>query len=262
MLNFEFQDEIRAQEISATVAVLGQPPAQLLEIGAGAGVQSKYLAELGFDVKAVDLAGSLYETLRVFQVLDYDGRTLPFADHSFDVIYSSHVLMHIVDRVGFHAEIKRVLKPGGRAVHVVPTTAWRFWTCVLHYPDNVLSRGWRLVTRPALSAAEAVAAARPSVVVGATHAPQSKMARWLRLPPRIGEQGNVISEHFLFSDTGWRRSFKQHGFDTVLAVPNGIFYTGHMFLSSKVSLPARRWLSRFLGSAGRAYVLQAQPSAQ
>ncbi len=262
MLDFEFQNRIRTQEIGDTAAILGPPPARLLEIGAGAGVQSKFLAELGFNVQAVDLAGSQYESLRVFQVVDYDGRHLPFPDHSFDIIYSSHVVMHIVDRDGFHNEVRRVLKPGGKVVHVVPTTAWRFWTMVLHYPANLLSKCWRFFVRPALSDAEAVAAIRPGAVVDAIGRAQSPLARWLRFPSRIGERGNVISEHVLFSNMGWRRLFSQHGFDTVSIVPNGIFYTGHTFLSSHVPLPARRWLSRFLGSSGKAYVLRPHLAGQ
>ncbi len=261
MLDFEFQDKIRAQEVAATAQVLGSPPARLLEIGAGAGVQAKYLAGLGFDVKAIDLAGSQYESLRVFPVADYDGRTLPFADNSFDVIYSSHVVMHIVDVAGFNKEIQRVLKPGGRVVHAVPTTAWRFWTFALHYPARLLVRALRVLDGRAPSQAEALAASRSGAVVDAVNSSPSGWLRKLRLPSRIGEHGNVLSEHWLFSDAGWRQVFRRHGWETVAGVPNQIFYTGHMALSSRVPLSARRALSHVLGSAGRLYVLRSAKSA-
>jgi SAM-dependent methyltransferase len=263
MLDFDFQDRIREREILAAAALCGRPPARLLEIGAGPGAQAKFLSARGFDVTAIDLAGSQYEPLRVFPVIDYDGRTMPFPDHSFDVIYSSHVVMHIVDTEQFHQEVQRVLKPGGRVVHVVPTSAWRFWTFVLHYPANVMARVACLFGGPAQPAPQAVAATRVGAVVGAAHSAQTlwtRCARWLKLPRRIGEHGNVLSEHYLFSDAGWRAVFRRHGWVAVASEPNRLFYTGHMALSGRLPLSLRRGLSYLLGSAGRLYVLQAAPT--
>jgi SAM-dependent methyltransferase len=265
MFDFGFQDKIRAQEVAATAAHFGPPPARVLEIGAGAGVQARYLATLGFDVKAIDLPASQYESLRVFPVMDYDGLKMPFADQSFDLIYSSHVVMHIVDTVAFHREVQRVLKPGGRVLHVVPTAAWRFWTFALHYPANLLSKCLHLfdsvfnnVSHTSVAnAAVALAHTRPGSVAGAVGGTASRWVRLLKLPRRIGEHGNVLTEHWRFSDAGWRRAFRRHGWETVAGEPNRIFYTGHLALSSRIPLHVRSWLSRFLGSAGRLYVLRA-----
>lgn len=54
--------------------------------------------------------------------VDYavDLRKLPFPDHSFDVIFASHVLEHIKEDTVALANIKRVLKPGGMAILPVP----------------------------------------------------------------------------------------------------------------------------------------------
>ncbi|MBI1355959.1 MAG: methyltransferase domain-containing protein [Acidobacteria bacterium] len=57
----------------------------------------------------------------------YDGAllgslaALPFADESFDCVVSSHVLGHtpFAIKPAVHAEIERVLRPGGRTVHVI-----------------------------------------------------------------------------------------------------------------------------------------------
>jgi SAM-dependent methyltransferase len=266
MLDFDFQDRIREREITAAAALCGRLPARLLEIGAGPGAQAKFLQQQGFDVAAIDLAGSQYEPLRVFPVMDYDGRTIPFPDHSFDVVYSSHVVMHIVDTEHFHQEVQRVLKPGGRVVHVVPTSAWRFWTFILHYPANVMARVARVVggrSTPAAHAPQAVAATRVGAVVGAAPINETawaRCARWLKMPRRIGEHGNVFTEHYLFSDAGWRAVFRRHGWVAVASEPNRLFYTGHMALSAWLPLSLRRGLSYALGSAGRLYVLQAAPT--
>jgi 2-polyprenyl-3-methyl-5-hydroxy-6-metoxy-1,4-benzoquinol methylase len=265
MLDFDFQDRIRESEVIAAAAMCGLPPARLLEIGAGAGVQAKMLSQQGFDVSAIDLAGSQYEPLRAFPVMDYDGRTIPFPDHSFDVVYSSHVVMHIVDTERFHQEVQRVLKPGGRVVHVVPTSAWRFWTFVLHYPANIMLRLVRLVGQRAHTQQQAVAATRVGAVVGAQQTSASlwtRLSRGLKLPKRIGEHGNVLTEHYLFSDAGWRQAFVRHGWTAVRSEPNRLFYTGHMALSTSLPLSLRRGLSYVLGSAARLYVLQAAPARQ
>ena len=46
-----------------------------------------------------------------------------YADDSFDVIYCSHVLEHVVDDIGAMRELYRVLKPGGWAVLQVPISS-------------------------------------------------------------------------------------------------------------------------------------------
>jgi len=58
--------------------------------------------------------------------------------------YSSHMLYHAVDLDAIAGEISRVLRPGGVAVHVLPSASWRFWTTVAHYPNLVK----KLLTRP------------------------------------------------------------------------------------------------------------------
>lgn len=49
-----------------------------------------------------------------------DVRDLPFADGSFDAIYSMGTIEHFADTEGAIAEMTRVLKPGGRAIIGVP----------------------------------------------------------------------------------------------------------------------------------------------
>ena len=45
---------------------------------------------------------------------------LPFANDTFDIVYSRHVLEHSLDLNQTLSEIKRVLKPGGRFIFCVP----------------------------------------------------------------------------------------------------------------------------------------------
>ncbi|MFB2121292.1 class I SAM-dependent methyltransferase [Parapedobacter sp. 2B3] len=50
----------------------------------------------------------------------YDGNTLPFADESFDSVFSSEVFEHVFNLSQILDELHRVLKPGGSMLVTVP----------------------------------------------------------------------------------------------------------------------------------------------
>lgn len=50
----------------------------------------------------------------------YDGKTLPFADESFDSVFSSEVFEHVFNLSQILGELRRVLKPGGHMLLTVP----------------------------------------------------------------------------------------------------------------------------------------------
>jgi len=53
----------------------------------------------------------------------YDGKTIPFADNTFDSILTTEVLEHIFNLEDILKELNRVLKPGGKILITVPF-AW------------------------------------------------------------------------------------------------------------------------------------------
>ncbi|MGH7112736.1 MAG: class I SAM-dependent methyltransferase [Stellaceae bacterium] len=59
-----------------------------------------------------------------------DLRRLPFGNASYDLVFASHVLEHIVEDEAAIAEIRRVLKPAGIAVLPVPVVCQR----TIEYP--------------------------------------------------------------------------------------------------------------------------------
>ena len=124
MFNVEYLNELRFVEMERLVPYI-PAGARVLEFGAGTGQQARFLAERGFDVLAVDLAQSNYADHLVFPVRQYDGEHIPLEDRSVDVIFSSNVLEHVENMPAIMSEFRRILRPGGFGLHVMPTPAWR-----------------------------------------------------------------------------------------------------------------------------------------
>jgi SAM-dependent methyltransferase len=116
----------------------------VLEIGCGTGVHARLLAEAGARLTAVDLTPTAVElTKRRLElaglqadVREADAESLPFADASFDFVWSWGVIHHSEDTSRVLAEIARVLRPGGRlALMIYHRSSTTFWL------DYVLHRG-------------------------------------------------------------------------------------------------------------------------
>src|SRR6185295_18024588 len=103
VFNVQFLHVVREFELARIASYL-PPGARVLEIGGGSGYQALRLGQLGFEVCAVDVAGSTYAADMVFPVQIYDGKHLPFPDESFDVVFSSNVLEHIREPGEVHRE--------------------------------------------------------------------------------------------------------------------------------------------------------------
>ena len=122
---------------------------RVVDFGCGSGANSALLANRGAHVWGIDISEDL---LRLAQRrLDASGRSggatfiagsahdMPFPDGSIDVVYGIAILHHLdLDLVS--AEVKRVLKPGGRAIFQEPvrnSAAIRFLRRLVPYraPD-------------------------------------------------------------------------------------------------------------------------------
>jgi len=118
---------------------------RVLEVGAGAAQCARWLAGRGVAVVATDVSGGMLAGGRRYDraaagrrvpMVQADARRLPFADGSFDVAFTAFGAIPFVpdaDRV--HAEVARVLRPGGRWVLAVThPLRWAF-------PDDPSERG-------------------------------------------------------------------------------------------------------------------------
>jgi len=110
--------------LRATTGIEHVRDKDVLEIGVGLGSDHFTLASGGNRMTALDLSR---EHLRLTQrhlslegfsttAVHGDMERMPFADASFDVVYSFGVLHHTDHMEEAVAEIRRVLRPGGRAI--------------------------------------------------------------------------------------------------------------------------------------------------
>jgi ubiquinone/menaquinone biosynthesis C-methylase UbiE len=104
-------------------------PGRFLDVGCGTGFAMRKAQKLGFEVSGIEPSVGEFG-VRNDQEKDIRGliqcgvaEDMPYEDHSFDIVYSSHALEHFDDRVKGLAEVNRVLKPGGRVIILVPTAA-------------------------------------------------------------------------------------------------------------------------------------------
>lgn len=120
----EFHIRGRAATLELAQAASVDSTNRVLDVGSGVGGTSRCLArEFGCRVTGIDLtdeycraAAMLSARIGLADLVDYrqgDATNLPFAEGSFDIVWTEHVAMNIPDKPKLYREMYRVLKPGG-----------------------------------------------------------------------------------------------------------------------------------------------------
>ncbi len=234
------ESELRTAEVYFTAGT------RVLELGGGSGFQASLIAARGAEVTSIDVALPV-DQRKFFPVQLYDGQTIPFPDGTFDIVFSSNVLEHVANLDGMMKEMHRVLKPGGLAIHILPTPAWRLWTSLAHYAYLIM----RLF------------GSRRGVWGGHVPSLREKMGRsglWGTMTRVIvagphGEYPSALSEMWYFSKRRWLGVFRRNGFRLECGYPSGVFDTGYSIWPS-LSVGVRRKLAILFGSATYIYVLR------
>jgi SAM-dependent methyltransferase len=249
LTDLEFVNLLREWEITSLVEQRRDLFAgkDLLEIGSGGGAQLRVLQTVCRTAVGIE---NEYRMDRLAQIIDYDGRHIPFPDHAFDVLFSSHVLEHIADQEGFHREMHRVLRPHGVGVHIVPSAAWRFWASVSHYP-GVAQKAIRKLVRASAIANHAPA---PSQVARNAGSRWKARLSYGLIQRRHGEHGTWFTEHFLFQRQAWQMRLEANGWKLLCVEPFGVVMTGNYLLNERLSFPARRRLARLMGVSSFLFV--------
>ena len=124
-------DEFHIRGRDATVELAGRANLtagmKVVDVGCGLGGSARYLATeykchvSGVDLtqEYIDVANALAELVGLQESVEFrqaSALELPFADQTFDAVWTEHVQMNVADKHGFYSEIARVLKRGGRLV--------------------------------------------------------------------------------------------------------------------------------------------------
>lgn len=248
-----YLENLRAYELEQALAEMPSGK-RVLEIGAGSGTQARLLSERGYQVQAIDVRASRHSQSRVWPVIEYDGNRIPFADASFDIVFSSNVLEHIPHLERFQAEIQRVLRLDGRAVHVVPSAGWRWWTNLLHYCHVVRYALGMFSGRSTKSVTTPYAGADIRSVVSTRG--RWRLIREAILPVRHGERGNPVSELYYFSRMYWNRLFKSTGWVVRKRYSIRLMYSGYGCLGDRLPLRVREILSHILGGSSHVFSME------
>jgi SAM-dependent methyltransferase len=255
MLNYTIDDlnAIRDTELDLLLQKHGAifSGATVLEVGTGTGRQLTMLSRTADAAFGIDVPDSSYHPGRSGKVACYDGVHLPFPDDSFDVIYSSNTMEHVLNERDLHNEFKRVLRPTGVAIHVVPSSTWRLWTVVTYYlmlPKLITAFLHRRSER------------REGTGKASTAPIRNKGAAELLLdlicPARHGERGNRFTEWWHFRGASWRRRFEELGWSVKSAEGLGLFYTGYLVGARWLSMGRRQRIVPLLGSSCLVFILE------
>jgi sarcosine/dimethylglycine N-methyltransferase len=107
------------------------PQTRILDIGSGYGGSARFLAKtFGCQVTALNLSEVENQKNRdmikaqaldhLIDVVDGSFEDIPFADNSYDIIWSQDAILHSGDRERVIEEVARLLKPGGDFIFTDP----------------------------------------------------------------------------------------------------------------------------------------------
>ncbi len=113
-------------KVQQTLAQVSLTPKRIVDYGCGTGGWIGLLAETfpnaqlsGVDVSENAIAKAR-ERYPQCTFAPFDGDRAPFADESFDLVYSYHVLEHVLDIESSIRDIVRLLPSGGSACVIFP----------------------------------------------------------------------------------------------------------------------------------------------
>lgn len=236
------------------------PGTAVLELGGRSGFHAAILRSWGCSVTSVDVVPP-DPSPQYHPVLLYDGRHLPFADGSFDVVFSSHMLYHVFDEPELFREMRRVLVPGGRSIHLMPSVTWRVAAALAHYA-NLARKVPSVLSRRRRGSPLGTMSPEPDTSTGGSSAmaPRPRglaaLARLALVPPPLGSAGDVVTEAQQFRRSSMIALLRANGFDTIAIVPSHVFYTPYELLGRRLPVAARAAMSSLLGSSSVSFVGQ------
>jgi SAM-dependent methyltransferase len=121
-----YDDNLRDFTLAAggvLAKLLGSANGRVLDLGCGSGLHFETLRSLGWVVTGIDASADQLRIARErggdeVELVQGDASDLPFDDGSFDAVASIFIHTDVDDYAAVLAQAARVLRPGGRLVHV------------------------------------------------------------------------------------------------------------------------------------------------
>ena len=157
----------------------------------------------------------------------------------------------------FQKEIKRVLKPNGSAIHVLPTASWRFWSWISH-----CCNWFKIIYKLAIGFGKVENSLNndSEIVIKTKKALSQKSLLDLFISKLLisphGARGNSLTEIYYFSRFFWVPFYKRTGWKIIAYYPNQLFYTDYLILGVNLNVKFRHFLSYALGSSCMIFVLK------
>lgn len=113
---------ILASFVQRILRDLDTPTPRILDVGCGTGANLEMLGNFG-EAEGVDVSAEALDfcqTRGLTNVKQGEAERLPYEDRTFDLVTGLDVVEHLDDDVAGLREMRRVLRPGGRALLFVP----------------------------------------------------------------------------------------------------------------------------------------------
>ncbi len=191
---------------------------KVLELGCGIGYNSAFLSKISDQVVATDLeeenpsshSPGLRKTRKFLaklnitnvNVMNASAIDLPFADNSFDMVFSSFVLEHVPNLNKAILEINRVLKPGGHNICIVPTSTDAVYSFFFYYM-YLVKRTFVKIGELVYSKSASAGGIEASKAVSSES--KSTFFTYFPFPPPHGVLPNYLSELRYWRAENWRK---------------------------------------------------------
>lgn len=190
-----------------------QPGQSVLEVGAGTGNFLRHFEPVAERLVAVDVTQGMLEVARrehpAITAVAADGRKLPFASRSFDLVTSAQALHHVHQPMPFLQEMRRVVKPSGAVLIVDQVATERYEEITFRDQLEVLRDPSHAVTRAPSAFTIMVQAAGMSIVDERIVTSESRLSQWMwpgEFPPeRIDAVRDFIERFGHETGMRWRR---------------------------------------------------------
>ncbi len=240
---------LRGEEMKTFLRMSGSGDfGRVLELGCGNAFNSAILSGCAKDVVASDIpemdsqshsigmkpANELMKRLNVRNVslVSAVSEEMPFKDATFDSVFSFYVMEHVRDKAKTLYEARRVLRPGGRIVSVVPSAVERVFNCIPQYKYMAGRMAYYLKKR--FSGQDKAVPERKKAETVYTGSGEMTAAKFKKLYPHFplpephGNYKSAMNEFFCHMPWAWIGAFKKAGFviDSVFStvmVPWGLF---------------------------------------